>query len=147
MLRLPNCTDKHQMLIILTNPTSDIWILRLTKQTCWPDFGKTGLLCGHFDVITSRLWRHQQNIKRASETWDDVRRSSFLASFMDSLCCVRNKMMYVLLWQWTVYALTRVLFWCLFPLLLRNSGNQHKNNPLVSAETVRHSSTYIILYI
>ena len=24
MLRLPNCTDKHQMLIILTNPTSDI---------------------------------------------------------------------------------------------------------------------------
>ena len=22
-LRLPNCTDKHQMLIILTNPTSD----------------------------------------------------------------------------------------------------------------------------
>ena len=41
MLRLPNCTDKHQMLIILTNPTSDIWILRLTKQTCWHDFGKT----------------------------------------------------------------------------------------------------------
>ena len=23
---------------------------------------------------------------------------------------------------------------------------KHKNNPLVSAETVRHSSTYIILY-
>ena len=39
MLRLPNCTDKHQMLIILTNPTSDIWIQ--TKQTCWRDFGKT----------------------------------------------------------------------------------------------------------
>ena len=43
MLRLPNCTDKHQMLIILTNPTSDIWILRLTKQTCWRDFGKTAV--------------------------------------------------------------------------------------------------------
>ena len=42
ILRLPNCTDKHQMLMILTNPTSDIWILRLTKQTCWRDFGKTG---------------------------------------------------------------------------------------------------------
>ena len=41
MLRLPNCTDRHQMLIILTNSTSDIWILRLTKQTCWRDFGKT----------------------------------------------------------------------------------------------------------
>ena len=41
MLRLPNCTDKHQMLIILTNPTSDIWILRMSKQTCWRDFGTT----------------------------------------------------------------------------------------------------------
>ena len=41
MLRLPNCTDRHQMLIIFTNSTSDIWILRLTKQTCWRDFGKT----------------------------------------------------------------------------------------------------------
>ena len=35
---------KHQMLIILTNPTSDIWILRLTKQTCWRDFGNTAIL-------------------------------------------------------------------------------------------------------
>ena len=54
--------------------------------------------------------------------------------------------MYVLLWR-TVYALTRVLFWCLFPSLLRNSGNKHQNNPLVSAQTVRHASTYIILYV
>ena len=44
-------------------------------------------------------------------------------------------------------ALTRVLFWGLFRSLLRNSGNKHQNNPLVSAETVRHSSTYIILYL
>ena len=54
---------------------------------------------------------------------------------MDSLCHVRNKIMYVLLWL-TVYALTRVLFWCLFPSLQRNSGNKHQNNPLVSALTV-----------
>ena len=33
-------TDKHQMLITLTNPTSDIGILHLTK-TCWRDFGNT----------------------------------------------------------------------------------------------------------
>ena len=39
-----------------------------------------------------------------------------------------------------------MLFWYLFPSLLRNSGNKHQNNTLVSAETVRHSSTYIILY-
>ena len=53
--------------------------------------------------------------------------------------------MYVLLWR-TASALTRVLFCCLFPSLLRNSENKHQNNPLVSAETARHSSSYIILY-
>ena len=33
------------------------------------------------------------------------------------------------------------------PSLLRNSGNKHQNNPLLSVETVRHLSTYIILYV
>ena len=47
----------------------------------------------------------------------------------------------------TVSALTRVLFWYVFPSLLRNSGNKHQNNPLVSAETIRHSGSYIILSI
>ena len=54
--------------------------------------------------------------------------------------------MYVLSWR-TVSALTGVLFWYLFPSLIRNSGNKHQNNPLVSTEMIRHSSTYIILYI
>ena len=40
-----------------------------------------------------------------------------------------------------------MLFWCLFTLLLHNSGNKHQNNPLVSTKTVCHSSTYIILHI
>ena len=34
-----------------------------------------------------------------------------------------------------------------FPLLLRNSGNEHQNTHLVSTETVRYSSTYTILYV
>ena len=46
----------------------------------------------------------------------------------------------------TVSVLTRVLYLCLFPSLLGNLGNKHKNIPLVSAETVRHSSTYTILF-
>ena len=54
--------------------------------------------------------------------------------------------MCVLSWQ-TVSVLTRVLFCYSFPSLLRNSGYKHQNNPLGSAETVRHMSTYIILYI
>ena len=103
-------------------------------------------LSGHCDVIADRLWRHQQNVKRASETRGLCVEILVLASFMDSLCRVRTKTMYVLLWR-TVYALTRVLFWCLFPSLLRNSGNEHQDNPLVSALTVRHASAYIILYI
>ena len=86
------------------------------------------------DVI-SRTMRHE----------DDVLRPLLLSSFMDSICHVRNKIMYVLEWR-TVSALTQVWFLCLFPSLLRNSGNKHKNNPLVRAETVCHSITYIILY-
>ena len=77
---------------------------------------------------------------------DDVQRLSFLSSCMDWLCRVRNIIMYVLLCQ-IVSAFTWVWFWCLFPLLLRNSGNKHQNNPLMSAETVRHSCTYIILNV
>ena len=73
-------------------------------------------------------------------------RLSFLSSFMDLLCHVTNKIMYVLSWQ-TVSVLTQVLFWCLFPSLLRNWGNKHQNNPLVSTETFCHLSTYIILYL
>ena len=88
-------------------------------------------LSGHCDVITNRLWRHQQNVRRASYTRGWCVKILVLASFMDSLCRVRNKIMYVFLWR-TVYALTRVLFWCLFPSLLHNSGNKHQNNPLVS---------------
>ena len=47
----------------------------------------------------------------------------------------------------SVFVLTRVLFWCLFPELRSNSGNQYQNNTRVSTETVRHESTYTILYI
>ena len=54
--------------------------------------------------------------------------------------------MYVISWR-AVSALTRVLTWYLFPSLLCNSENKHQNNPLVSAETICHSSTYIIIYL
>ena len=53
--------------------------------------------------------------------------------------------MYVLEWR-TVSAFTRVLFWYLFPELRCNEGNKHQNTQ-VSAETVRHKSTYIILFL
>ena len=39
------------------------------------------------------------------------------------------------------------LFWWLFPELRSNEGNKYQNNTRVSAETVRHESTYIILFL
>ena len=38
-------------------------------------------------------------------------------------------------------------FWCLFPELQSNEGNKHQNDTRVNAETVRHESTYIILFL
>ena len=53
-------------------------------------------------------------------------------------------------WEWHKhslfkYALTRMLVRCSVPSLLRNSEKKHRKNILAGAETVRHSSTYIIL--
>ena len=100
---------------------------------------------GHCDVISNQLWCHKKNVNLVRHRLD-LWKSSFLLSFTDSLCHVRNKIKYVLSW-WTVYELTRVLFSCLYPSLLHNSENKHQNNPLMSAETIRCLSTYIILYI
>ena len=57
-----------------------------------------------------------------------------------------KRMMFVLEWR-IVSALTRGLFWCLFPELRSNEGNKYQNNIRVRAETVRHESTYIILFL
>ena len=103
-------------------------------------------LSRYCDVISNRLWRHQQNEDRASETQGRYIKIVVFVIIMDTICHVRNEIMYALSPR-PVSALTRVLFLCLFPSLLHNSGNKHENNPLVSAETVRYSSTYIILYV
>ena len=57
-----------------------------------------------------------------------------------------QRVMYVLEWR-TISALTRGLFWCLFPELRSNEGNKYQNNTRVSTETVRHESKYIILFL
>ena len=90
-------------------------------------------LSGNCDVISNRLWRRQQNDNRASERRGDVQRWSFLSSFMDSLCRVRKKN--------NVCTLATNCFSSVILVFINT-----KNNPRVSAETGRHSSTYIILY-
>ena len=56
------------------------------------------------------------------------------------------RIMYVIERQ-TVSVSTRGLFWCLFLELRCNEGNKDQNSIRVSAETVRHESTYIILFL
>ena len=92
----------------------------------------------HCDLISNRLWCHQQNLIRASETRDRCKNNilfTFLLSFMDSLCRVRNKTMYVLSWR-TTYTLTRVLFGCLFPSLPCHSRERINSSPL---DYIHHS--------
>ena len=81
--------------------------------------------------------------ERKPNEWDTERwvKIVFLSSFMDTLCRATTKIMFALWWR-TVYMLTGVLFWCLF-----SSQNEHQNNTFVSENTVRHASTYIILYV
>ena len=74
--------------------------------------------------------------------------SYILQNFTVSWAINKWRLMYVhVLEWWTVSALTRGLFWCLFPELRSNEGNKHQNNTRVSTETVRHESTYIILFL
>ena len=47
----------------------------------------------------------------------------------------------------TKVALTRGLFWCLFPELHHNSGNKHQNNTRVSTETIHHEWIYSIVFL
>ena len=71
-LRLPIGRRKHQMIIILTNPTSDIWILRLTWQTCWRDFVKT-VSCFFFRsfwlLATLYMMRLTEEVQEASSAY------------------------------------------------------------------------------
>ena len=74
----------------------------------------TSQLFGHCDIITNQLWCHQYNVNQMSETRVNVWRSSFPSSFITPFCHVWNKIIHVLACQ-TVYVLTLLLFWSLFP--------------------------------
>ena len=53
--------------------------------------------------------------------------------------------MYVLSWQ-AAYVHISVLFWYSFLFVLRNTGNNHQNNPLMITYTAHHLSPDIMLY-
>ena len=95
-------------------------------------------------AIVWSLWRHQQSIVMyvISRIWTQRVTRVRCANIVVFIVIV----WFVLSWR-TVYALNRVLFWCLIPSLLGNSGNKHQNYPLVSAWTVRHSCAPITLHL
>ena len=100
-------------------------------------------LSGHCDGISNRLWRHQQSENWASETRGRCVKIGVLLSFMDSLCRVRNKIMYVLSWR-TVSVLTRVSFWCSF-----SSGTREINTKITLSSALKQFVTrvHISFYI
>ena len=65
-------------------------------------------LSHYCDLISNRLWRHQQNEDRPSETRGRCVKIVVLSSCMVSLCRVMNKIMCVLSWR-TVSARTGAL--------------------------------------
>ena len=98
------------------------------------------------DVISNRLWRHQQNKDQASETRGQcVKIFVFIIIYVVVITCKKYDNVCTLVMNCFCAHLTAIL--CLFPSLLCKWESKHKNDPLVSVETVRHSSTYIILYI
>ena len=132
----------HQQLIMMSSTKWHLTRLVVNIAVYKIDIQRVRYHYSHDGVtIVRSLWCHQQLIMMSSTEWRLSKwfvKIIFLSSFMDSLCRVRNKIIYVLSWR-TVPALTGVLFWCLF--------DKHHNNTVMSTETVRHLSTYIIPYI
>ena len=123
-------------------PCISQWIKSISKESDVTIHVITSQLSGHCDIISNQLWHHQQNENQARHG-DDVPKSSFSSSFMDTLCCVRNKITYVLSWR-TVSVCTRVLFWYLFPELEINTKKPSREHWSSSSHEYIHYSLFIL---
>ena len=56
------------LLFLHDRPWISPWIKSISNELHITCHVYTSQLSGHCDVIANRLWRHQQNVKRASET-------------------------------------------------------------------------------
>ena len=99
-------------------------------------------LSGHSDVISNGLWRHQQNENWACETRGQcVKIVVFIVIYGFVMSCKKWNNVCTLVTN-CICAHSSVIL-----VFISRVANKHQNNTLMSAETVRHSSTYIILYI
>ena len=105
------------------------WIKSISNQLYITFNAIASQLSGHCGVISNLLWRHQQNVNRASGT---LRRFIVIYGFFISykkwkkrMYCRGELFMRSLECHFGVY----------FPrcCATRNSGNKHQNNPLMSA--------------
>ena len=89
-------------------------------------------LFGHCDVISTRLWRHQQNVDRASEPRGRcVKIVVFIVVFGFVISCKKWDNVCTLVTN-CLRAHSSVILEFISSLL-RNSGNKHQNNLLMSA--------------
>ena len=103
-------------------------------------------LSRYCDIISNRLWRHQLNENRARKTRGRcVNIVVFIVFCGFTMSCKKWNNVYTLVTNCFCVHSSDILV--LISLELSNSGNKYKSSPLVSAETVRHASTYIILYL
>ena len=127
MAKMKNENDKHTYVyicILLRRPREERREWKLI-------FIESNINFYIINVTCYRLWRHQKNPNRAIGTGCGCVKIVFSSSFMGLLCPGRNKVMYIQSWGTTcIYAFTRVLFWCLFPSLLR------KWAPIISLSVV-----------
>ena len=128
-------------------PHRTFWITSDHGQIfCKLEALKNSHLANVFLVLTKLCTRHQRAVlwSTSRATW--VIPGWWTRRRIRVISYGTYRIMYILAWR-TVDALTRGLYCCLFPELRSNEENKHKNNTRVSAWTVRHKRTYIILFL
>ena len=117
LMKLKGCFLRHI-------PWVSLWIKLISNELDITIQGIGSQVCSHCDVISNQLWYHPQNVIRVSETKGSMSEDhNLLSSFIDSLCHVWNKIMYVLSWR-TVYAVTWVLFFVFISFIAEQLGEK-----------------------
>ena len=84
-------TPQYNMIFLHDRPWISPWITSIFYKLDITIHVIAQQLSGHCYGLCNRLWRHQRNINRASETRGRCVKITVLSSFMDSFCGVRNK--------------------------------------------------------
>ena len=119
---------------LLDWPWISLWIKSISNELDITIHSIASQLSGHYDVISNRLWQHQ-NENQASETWGwCVKIVAFTVIYGFVMSCKKWNNVCTLMTNF-FGAHSSVI------LVLIKKRNKHQNNPPGNAETVRHSST------